>query len=542
MADRLDIVPVGIEREGAVIVRMIMRADAGRTVVPAAGRECGLVECIDRRAVLGDDGDVNGPVQAAFAADPEIRLAAGPEARGGKAFLGFLRDFHDQNVSERRQRFGVKCPGASVIGDWESDVIDHAAPLTGTTGVERIAKRTLKHNRHKRLLDCDTHLTKRPAMRRPARLYDHCVFHLRRRFCGGRADDLSDRPAQILAGSRFDFKVEFSDRVARSEIRVTVNGAEHAAVFGKAAAYIEKEDGKEQSALILRDVSLTKPGAYAVAASDGTNTREICWKVYATGPAPGQERDPVHRRRHVARASRGGAAAVEGHARRQGARQARDGRHAADGDGRDRRHRFDHHRFRQFGERLRDRPQDGDQRHGRLRRPHRDPFDDPRVETISSLVKRRLGMAVGVVTNTEIEDATPAAMIAHTRRRADVRPDRRAVLRLPSPTCCWAAARRTSCRKARPARKRKDDSDYRRQIPRRRLYLRHDRGRDERRAVDGGTNKLLGLFHTGNMDGALDRKFLKGGTVKRFPDQPDLTEQVQRRARRAVAQRRRASS
>jgi alkaline phosphatase len=29
------------------------------------------------------------------------------------------------------------------------------------------------------------------------------------------------------------------------------------------------------------------------------------------------------------------------------------------------------------------------------------------------------------------------------------------------------------------------------------------------------------------MDGVLDRRFLKGGTVKRFPEQPDLTEQVQ---------------
>ncbi len=28
-------------------------------------------------------------------------------------------------------------------------------------------------------------------------------------------------------------------------------------------------------------------------------------------------------------------------------------------------------------------------------------------------------MAVGIVTNTEIEDATPAAMVAHTRRRTD---------------------------------------------------------------------------------------------------------------------------
>ena len=49
-----------------------------------------------------------------------------------------------------------------------------------------------------------------------------------------------------------------------------------------------------------------------------------------------------------------------------------------------------------------------------------DPFDDPKVETIVSLAKRRNGMAIGIVSNTEIEDATPAAMIAHTRRRGDL--------------------------------------------------------------------------------------------------------------------------
>jgi hypothetical protein len=42
VADRLDIVAVGIEHEGAVIVRMIMRADAGRAVVAAAGSDRGL--------------------------------------------------------------------------------------------------------------------------------------------------------------------------------------------------------------------------------------------------------------------------------------------------------------------------------------------------------------------------------------------------------------------------------------------------------------------------------------------------------------------
>jgi alkaline phosphatase len=45
-------------------------------------------------------------------------------------------------------------------------------------------------------------------------------------------------------------------------------------------------------------------------------------------------------------------------------------------------------------------------------------------------------------------------------------------------------------------------------------------------AEDAKTTKLLGLFTLGNMDGALDRKVLKGGTVRKFPEQPDLTEQV----------------
>ena len=40
------------------------------------------------------------------------------------------------------------------------------------------------------------------------------------------------------------------------------------------------------------------------------------------------------------------------------------------------------------------------------------------------------------------------------------------------------------------------------------------------------TRKLLGLFNDGNMDGALDLKFLKKGSVSKFPDQPDLTQEV----------------
>ncbi|CAH0119942.1 hypothetical protein PAE9249_02451 [Paenibacillus sp. CECT 9249] len=47
-----------------------------------------------------------------------------------------------------------------------------------------------------------------------------------------------------------------------------------------------------------------------------------------------------------------------------------------------------------------------------------DPLDDPRVENIIELVKRTKGMATGVVTTSDVTDATPAAMAAHTRKRS----------------------------------------------------------------------------------------------------------------------------
>src|SRR5262249_8139675 len=45
-------------------------------------------------------------------------------------------------------------------------------------------------------------------------------------------------------------------------------------------------------------------------------------------------------------------------------------------------------------------------------------------------------------------------------------------------------------------------------------------------AADTTTTRLLGLFHPGNMDGVLDRRFLHKGTVEQFPGQPDLVDQV----------------
>src|SRR6476620_4042385 len=45
-------------------------------------------------------------------------------------------------------------------------------------------------------------------------------------------------------------------------------------------------------------------------------------------------------------------------------------------------------------------------------------------------------------------------------------------------------------------------------------------------AADPATTSMLGLFHPGNLDGALDRLVLKKGSVTAFPDQPDLADQT----------------
>ncbi|PXF40407.1 Alkaline phosphatase H [Gracilariopsis chorda] len=48
-----------------------------------------------------------------------------------------------------------------------------------------------------------------------------------------------------------------------------------------------------------------------------------------------------------------------------------------------------------------------------------DVFAHPKQETIAEHIKRKFGMSVGVVTTAEIQDATPAAVWSHVRRRAE---------------------------------------------------------------------------------------------------------------------------
>src|SRR5258708_40095434 len=111
MAYRLDVVAVGIEHEGAVVIRVVVRPQPRRAVILAAGGERRTVEGVDRCAIIGGDRDVQDALNPALATDPEIRIAVAPETGGGTSALGF-RDLHDHAVAERRQRLLVEGRGA----------------------------------------------------------------------------------------------------------------------------------------------------------------------------------------------------------------------------------------------------------------------------------------------------------------------------------------------------------------------------------------------------------------------------------------------
>ena len=151
-------------------------------------------------------------------------------------------------------------------------------------------------------------------------------------------------------------------------------------------------------------------------------------------------------------------------------------------------------------------------------------LDHPRVETLGEVVKRQLGMSVGIVTNTEIQDATPAGVFAHTRRRSDYIPITDQMLAF-APEVAMGGGSASFLPQSVPGSRRRDEKDMIAAF-KAQGYAFADTAAALSAAADPNTRRLLGLFNLGNMDGALDRFYLKRGTVGRFPDQPDLTEQV----------------
>ncbi|MDQ0509178.1 alkaline phosphatase [Ancylobacter amanitiformis] len=329
--------------------------------------------------------------------------------------------------------------------------------------------------------------------------------------------------ATILAGSPFDFKVEFDAVVKPADVSVTINGEPAEKVLGKAPEFIEKEKGVEASAVLLRAVNIATPGSYKVEAKAGNETKAVTWNVYGT-PATAKAKNVIF--------FLGDGLSV---AHRTGARLMSKG--MTEGKANGRLNLDDIPPVAFIGTSATNSvATDSANTMSAYMTGHKtavnaigvyadrtkDSLDDPRVENIAEALRRTTGKSIGIVSNTEIEDATPAAVVSHTRLRAD-KADIVGMMFEVKPDVILGGGSAYFLPKTTPGSKRKDEKDY--------IALFRDQGytlatdkAELASAAGTNTGKILGLFNTGNMDTTLDRDFLKKGTVSKFPNQPGLVD------------------
>ncbi|MDQ0318183.1 alkaline phosphatase [Pararhizobium capsulatum DSM 1112] len=333
--------------------------------------------------------------------------------------------------------------------------------------------------------------------------------------------------ATILAGSPFDFKVEFDSVVKPEDVKVTVNGQDYKTILGKDAEFVAEEKGKEDkilgSALILRGLTIPTEGAYKVEVTSGSETKAVTWDVYNTAATP-KAKNVIF--------MLGDGLSV---AHRTAARIMSKGMTEGKANGRLNMDDLDHMAF--IGTSSTEAvATDSANTMSAYMTGHKtavnalgvyadrtpDSFDDPKVETIAEALRRQTKKSIGIVTTSELQDATPAAVVSHTRKRAD-KPEITGMMFDIKPDVVLGGGSAYFLGKDTPGSKRKDDKDYVKLFQEAGYTLATSKSELET-ASGTNTGKILGLFHTGNMDAMLDRGFLKKGTVDKFPDQPGLVD------------------
>lgn len=330
--------------------------------------------------------------------------------------------------------------------------------------------------------------------------------------------------AEILAGSRFDLKVELPGSPAAEAVTVTINGKPAAEVLKAEPSFVANEDGAGHSAFWMRDVTLGVPGQYKVEARHGDAKAEVRWEVYNT---------PLAKAKNVILFIGDGMSNAHRVAARMLSKGIKEGRYGGELAMDDMPHMAivstagtdtiitdsaNSAAAYTTGHKT------CNNALGVYCARNKDNNAHPKVETISSLARRLKSKSIGVVTNTEIQDATPASMVAHTRRRADY--DRITEMLFEAQPEVILGGGSASFLPA-PRGRRQDNIDMLVKFETAGYKLVATGKAMTAAAQDAGTKRLLGLFHTGNMDGVLDRRFLKKGTTDRFPDQPDLVEQLE---------------
>lgn len=152
-------------------------------------------------------------------------------------------------------------------------------------------------------------------------------------------------------------------------------------------------------------------------------------------------------------------------------------------------------------------------------------LDDPRTETLASMLQRTRDYAIGVVTTADYSDATPAAVWAHGRNRSDTNRAAYVVQSLEAgiDVLMGGGARRLLPQSAEGSR-RSDDRDMFAEFEAA-GYSIVTSAAELSEAVSGNDlpDQLLGIFHPNDMNVWLDRNVYTDN-LGNFTDQPGLVD------------------
>lgn len=153
-----------------------------------------------------------------------------------------------------------------------------------------------------------------------------------------------------------------------------------------------------------------------------------------------------------------------------------------------------------------------------------DTLDNPKVETIVEMVKRARDMSTGIVSTAEIQDASPAAGVAHTRARGD-KAEITEMFYQTQPDVILGGGAAYFIPKANGG-KSLNDANYFDKFEAAGYTVVENRTQLMSQGKDA--DKLLGMFHPGNMDVYYDREMnTEADVVGDFDDQPALMDMTQ---------------
>ena len=328
--------------------------------------------------------------------------------------------------------------------------------------------------------------------------------------------------AAILSGSKFDIKIEFSHVINPEDIAIELNGKPISKTVLVKPEFISNESGKGSS-LIFRDIQLSKSGKYLLTAKTSQEKVGVTWDVYSGGP---------RRVKNVILFVGDGMTIANRTAARVLSKGIVEGKYQG-------KLAFDDMPYTaMIGTSGSDSLiTDSANSMSAYTTGHKtavnamgvyvsrasDNLAHPKVETIAELIKRKTKMSVGIVSDAELQDATPGAMVAHTRRRADKQYIADQLLASGAEVILGGGSAYFYPQSTKGS-KRKDEKNlvdvfksdgYQVALTKQELLA---------TSANKNTKKLFGVFHPDNMDGSLDRLYLKKNTVNQYPNQPDLTE------------------